>query len=68
MAGRVRLTIDVYPPTRWGQDLDNIPKAICDALQHAGILVNDQQIDQLLVYRRVKDGDPRVVVEVEGLA
>lgn len=67
LIGSVRLTIDVYPPTRWGQDLDNIPKAICDALQHAGILKNDQQIDELVVYRRAKDGDPRVVVEIQGL-
>lgn len=64
--GRVRLTLEVFPPTRWGQDLDNIPKAICDALQSVGILENDQQIDELLVYRRAKDGkNPRVMVKAE---
>jgi crossover junction endodeoxyribonuclease RusA len=68
MPGRVNCTIEVYPPTRWGQDLDNIPKAVCDALQASGVLTNDQQIDQLHVYRRAKDAaNPRVVVTIQEL-
>lgn len=65
--GLVRCTIDVFPPTRWGQDLDNIPKAICDAMQAAGILQNDRQINELHVHRKPKDGAPRVVVTLEAL-
>lgn len=67
MKGSVRLTLEVYPPTRWGQDLDNIPKAICDALQHSKVIENDQQVDELRVLRRLKDGNPRVVVSVEPM-
>lgn len=68
MAGRVACTMEVYPPTKMGQDLDNIPKAICDALQFAGILTNDQQIDELHVHRRAKDKNrPRVVVTIHEL-
>lgn len=66
--GIVRCTIDVFPPTRWGQDLDNIPKAICDAIQAAGILKNDRQIGELHVHRREKDSlAPRVVVTLEEM-
>lgn len=65
--GRVKLTIEVYPPTMYGQDLDNIPKAICDALQSSNIIVNDQQVDQLIVHRRQKDGTPRVMVTLEEI-
>lgn len=66
--GRLKLTLDVYPPTQWGQDLDNIPKAILDGLQHAKLLENDQQVDELIVRRCPKDRDnPRVEVALERI-
>lgn len=67
LKGLVKLTIQVYPPTRWGQDLDNIPKAICDALQYSGILENDRQIAELHVFRQPKEGSPSVMVGLDML-
>lgn len=67
LIGRLKLTLEVYPARGKGQDLDNIPKAICDALQFSGIFNNDQQIDDLHVIRREKDASPRVMVTLEEL-
>lgn len=67
IAGPVRVVLNVFPPTRWGQDLDNIPKAICDALQAAGVLENDRQIAELHVFRKPKAEAPCVMVGIEEI-
>jgi len=48
-----RLAVDIYvnPPDKRKRDLDNIPKALLDALTHAGIWEDDSQIDQLTITR-----------------
>jgi crossover junction endodeoxyribonuclease RusA len=66
MLGRLRMLIEVVPARTVSQDLDNIPKCICDALQHAGIYYNDSQIDDLRVVRKPK-GKPHVVVTLEDM-
>ena len=55
---RLSLTINAYPPDKRKRDLDNIVKAIQDALQYARVYHDDCQIDMLTVIRRnqVKDG------------
>lgn len=49
---RLALTINVYPPDKRKRDLDNVCKATMDALQHARIYSDDNQIDMLTVVRR----------------
>lgn len=49
--GRIALTMDAFPPDRRRRDLDNLQKAVLDALQHGGVYRDDSQID-LLVTRR----------------
>jgi crossover junction endodeoxyribonuclease RusA len=51
LSGRLRVTIHVHAPDRRARDLDNVPKAIHDALTHAGLWVDDSQIDRLLIER-----------------
>lgn len=55
---RLNVTINVFPPDRRSRDLDNICKATLDAMEHAKVFPNDNQIDMLTVIRRdvVKDG------------
>lgn len=65
LTGLLRVVLNVFPPTRWGQDLDNIPKAICDALQAAGVIENDRQINELHVFRKPKQESPCVMVGIE---
>ena len=49
--GRFALALDAFPPDRRRRDLDNIQKPVLDALQHAGIYLDDSQIDLLLTRR-----------------
>ncbi len=42
----------VYPPDRRARDLDNLGKALLDALTKAGVYGDDSQIDHLTFARR----------------
>jgi Holliday junction resolvase RusA-like endonuclease len=46
-------------------DLDNLPKAIQDCLQHFGLLDDDNQIDELIVRREPPD-EKRTTVTLRG--
>lgn len=48
---RLALLIEVRQPDKRRRDLDNLGKAILDALQHAGAYCDDCQIDKLLFKR-----------------
>jgi crossover junction endodeoxyribonuclease RusA len=52
LTGRLSMTIRAYPPDRRRRDVDNMAKAILDAIEHAGsVYVNDSQIDHLSIRR-----------------
>lgn len=53
--GRLAVSIDVHPPDNLERDLDNVLKALLDAMEQAGVYENDNQIDELHVYRRRVD-------------
>lgn len=53
--GRLAVDIVVHPPTRAKCDLDNRVKALLDSLMHAGVIVDDSQVDDL----RIRRGDVR---------
>lgn len=48
---RVAVDIEACPPDRRKRDLDNLPKAVLDALTHAGLWVDDSQVDDLRIWR-----------------
>jgi crossover junction endodeoxyribonuclease RusA len=62
--GRVALFVAIHPADRRSQDLDNRAKSLQDALTHAGVWLDDEQIDDLHLVRRevVKGGMVRVVI------
>ena len=64
LMGRVSLFVRVHPATRAKQDLDNRSKSLQDALTHAGVWLDDEQIDDLHMVRAavVKGGMVKIVI------
>ena len=50
--GRLRVTIEAFPPDLRNRDLDNVVKPCMDACQRAGLFPNDFLVDELHVCRR----------------
>ena len=68
LTGRLRLTIILTAPDRRRRDLDNCIKPIQDALTHAGVWVDDEQIDALIIHRDPPNkAQPGVYVAVSEL-
>lgn len=63
---RVAVDIEVRMPDKRRRDLDNLPKAVLDALTHSGLWEDDSQIDDLRVWRSDRMGG-RIVVKVREL-
>ena len=70
LAGRLAVSMVACPPDRRARDLDNVLKATLDALTHAGVWLDDSQIDLLSVERAqvVKGGELRVTISVREAA
>jgi crossover junction endodeoxyribonuclease RusA len=64
ITGRVSVFIAVHMPTKRRADIDNRVKAALDALTHAGVFLDDSQVDSLHLVRRgvVKGGKMTVVI------
>jgi len=68
-SGRLSVAISAFPPDRRARDLDNILKALLDALHHGGAIRDDADIDRLVVERGEADPEKQgyVVVNVCSL-
>jgi crossover junction endodeoxyribonuclease RusA len=62
--GRIALTLDAFPPDRRRRDLDNIQKPVLDALQHAGVYLDDSQIDLLVTRRCARMENGKLEIEI----
>ena len=65
---RLRVTLELNAPTRRKYDIDNRVKALMDALQKSGFIVDDEQVDSLHIERGVIVSGGRVTVRVELLS
>jgi crossover junction endodeoxyribonuclease RusA len=66
-AARLSLGIVLWPKDKRKYDIDNRIKALLDSLQDAGVFDDDEQIDQINIYRgsgTVSGGQARVMIEV----
>jgi crossover junction endodeoxyribonuclease RusA len=62
VAGPLAVEVDVHPPDNRRRDIDNIAKALLDALQHGGAYADDGQIVRLTITRcQVAPGGKTVV-------
>ena len=68
LSGRIEVTLVASPPDRRHRDLDNVLKATLDALTHAGVWLDDSQIDRLEISRGeiIKGGSLKV--SIKGVA
>lgn len=68
MHGPLAVKIQAFPPDRRRRDIDNLIKPILDALQHAGLYEDDNQIGHIEIKRcEVSPKNGRVFVEVSTL-
>lgn len=70
MAGHLAVCVDIYPPDHRRRDIDNIQKALLDALQHGGAFFDDSQIVWLLTQKAqvVPAGRTHVEIRPVGVA
>lgn len=62
---RLSVAIAASPPDRRRRDLDNVLKALLDAMQHAGVYDDDSQIDKLTITRAKQTNGGAVAVKIE---
>ena len=69
MAAERKLAVRLiaHAPDARARDLDNMAKAALDALTHAGVWVDDSQIDSLHILRGDKRAGGLLVVEIEQI-
>jgi crossover junction endodeoxyribonuclease RusA len=64
---RLVMSIFAYPPDRRKRDLDNILKSTLDAIQHAGIYKDDNQIDCLTITRQPVVPQGKILVRIKSV-
>jgi len=65
---RLGMVAHLFPASRRLFDLDNAGKCLLDSLEHGGLFVNDNQIDQLTFVRNSPDkANPRCEVTLFAL-
>ena len=67
LTGRLRLVVECHVPDRRKRDLDNVLKALLDAMTHAGVYQDDCLIDDLRVIRHPVAKGGKVIVYVSEL-
>ena len=62
---RVKVGITVYPPDRRKRDIDGYLKALLDSMTDAGVWIDDEQVDELVIRRGpvLKGGKAVVTVQ-----
>jgi crossover junction endodeoxyribonuclease RusA len=63
-AGALGVVMRCYPPDRRVRDIDNLPKGLLDALTHARVWEDDNQVAALVVTREARVTGGRVDVTI----
>jgi Holliday junction resolvase RusA-like endonuclease len=65
LAGPLAVEIEIFPPDNRRRDIDNVQKALLDALQHGGAYHDDSQIISLNITKRNVVPEGRTLVTIE---
>ena len=64
---RLGISITLHAPTRRKYDLDNFTKSLCDSLEYAGVIENDNLFDVMTVKRGEVIRGGRAIVHIYEL-
>jgi len=64
LEGELGVSLRLIPPDNRRRDADNVQKPILDALEHAGVYRNDNQVSELHTFRGIPEPPGAVLVEV----
>lgn len=64
LAGRLGVHVIACPPDRRRRDIDNLMKALLDAMQHGGAYRDDSQIDRIEIERGPVVPGGKVIVTI----
>jgi Holliday junction resolvase RusA-like endonuclease len=67
LAGPLAVEMEVFPPDRRRRDLDNLQKAVLDALQHGGFYGDDSQGVRLLAEKGPPVAGGKTLVRIRNL-
>lgn len=67
LTGRLEVALQLTMPDKRRRDIDNVFKALLDALEHAGAYENDNQIDKLSVVRMGVESPGGVLVFIRDI-
>jgi Holliday junction resolvase RusA-like endonuclease len=67
LTGPLAVEVEVYPPDYRRRDIDNVQKALLDALQHGGAYVDDSQIVRLVISKCPPESGGRTVVRIRNI-
>lgn len=68
LGGKLAVQVDIYPPDNRRRDIDNLLKALLDALAHGGAYHDDSQVARLVIGRREAVPGGKVRVKIEPIA
>ena len=68
LSGRLGVAVEVSAPDQRRYDIDNRLKGLLDALAHAGVYGNDEQIDRLTIERAPPCTSGFSKVQIEEIA
>lgn len=67
LSGRLRIDVRAFPPDNRRRDIDNLGKAVFDSLQHAGVIEDDNQFDDIRIRRGAVQKPGRLIVEISTI-